>query len=90
MKTRDAEEILLDSGWGNSPMPYFKLAHCIETGYANAKIAKQCGLDVNHAEVVGLLHDIGCHHNRGVRHTLIGYKHLLGLGLPENIASVNL
>ena len=83
-----AQQILMDGGWGNSPMPESKIKHSTEMARVAGEIAERCGLDKEYVQVLALFHDIGCHQERGHQHPIIGYKHLISLGIPEEYARI--
>ena len=98
---KEALEILYDRSWGNSYMPPNKLQHCVSCGEVNRKIIEKIianrgavynglSLDPDHAQSVGILHDIGCHTDRSKKHPITGYWYLLSRGVSEDIARISL
>ena len=84
---------------GTSPMKGTgKDDHCFRVGLTARLIGQAINknkqnkldkpLDLNRLEVLGILHDIGCNWERGKQHPMIGYKYLLEIGCPEDVASI--
>ena len=77
----EAERLLLDAEKGN---PGQWVAHSRYTAHCAEKIAQYCGMDVDKAYVLGLLHDVG--RKFGVfqlRHVSEGYKYMLSQGYDD-------
>lgn len=82
LKIEKAEE-LVKNGINGQKMPQAKINHSFAVANAAKKIAEKCGLDGEEAYVLGLVHDIGCHFNKGIQHPFIGYKLLKELGYEK-------
>ena len=96
---QEAEAMLLDGAWGNTPMTIKnakdKIMHCINIGHTMRRMALQINknggyngqlLDLDKAQIMGILHDYGCHENRGDMHPYTGYERLISIGVSEDIA----
>lgn len=77
-----AKELLLNGADGNI-MPEFKIKHNLKVGEIARKVAEKCGLNGDYAEVLGIIHDIGCHFNKGEQHPYFGYIYLKSLGYDK-------
>lgn len=76
-----AEEILKD-GEACNPGPWGN--HCRVAAHCASKIALACGMDVEKAYVIGLLHDIGRKFGgRHLGHVADGFSYMMSLGYDE-------
>jgi len=69
-------------------IPKSKVDHCLEVGRIARKIAQKCGLDLELAEILGIIHDIGYMWNSGYQHSFVGYKYLKSLGYDDEYANI--
>jgi len=79
---KEAEELL---SWANNlnPGPWFN--HSIVVAKTAKTIAHKCGLNIQIAYNLGLLHDIGRHEGiTGLRHTIAGYNFMTKKGFDFN------
>lgn len=85
--TRKTAEELLNKGVHWKKMPDAKIRHSIAVASAAKKIAEKCGLDGEHAYILGLVHDIGCHYGSD-QHPLEGYIYMKYLGYDDEYADI--
>ena len=62
--------------------------HSICVGKAAKTIASALSLDIEKAEVLGYIHDIGKIEGRNVSHTISGYKYLKELGYDDEYCNI--
>lgn len=90
LKAKEALDLLFKSVIHNSAdleKPENKwVKHCIYVGVGAGRIAAKLGIDVDYAQTLGYVHDIGrkiSHPN----HTIAGYKYLINEGYYEEARS---
>ena len=80
--TRAVAEKLLEEASQENPGPW--IDHCRVVARVAETIARKCGLDVEKAYVLGLLHDIGYAEFRDFKgrtsHILLGYERMINAG----------
>ncbi|HPF87233.1 MAG TPA: HD domain-containing protein [Candidatus Limiplasma sp.] len=73
---------LLEEGGALNPGPWIQ--HSYAVAQCAQRIARRCGLDPEHAYILGLLHDIGRRYGfTYLKHTIDGYRFLLDKGYPD-------
>jgi putative nucleotidyltransferase with HDIG domain len=80
--SRFEAETILQIGHNENPEPWVN--HCKITARAAETIAQKCGMDIDKAYVLGLLHDIGYSDFRDYKgrtcHIILGYEKMLQKG----------
>lgn len=87
LKSDDAKNILENSR-GKTKSDYW-IEHSLKVGYVASTIAKKLNLDVDKAEALGYVHDIGKLFGYE-EHVYAGYKYLRELGYDEEYCSISL
>ena len=64
------------------------IEHSKKVGEASRRIARKLDLDIEKAEVLGLIHDIGKRYGERAHHVIKGYKYLKEKGYDDEYANV--
>lgn len=64
------------------------IEHSKKVGEASRRIASKLNLDLEKAEVLGLIHDIGKRYGEHAHHVINGYKYIKELGYDDEYANI--
>lgn len=84
--TKEQALLLLEEGEKLSPGRWVE--HSKHVGVAAGRIAKALNLDIQKAETLGYIHDIGKRFGLKAHHTIKGYEYLIELGYDKEFANI--